>query len=376
MMSGKIFTRCSDPKGTLSHQVIRAMVWLLAATVVTTPLISCKKEKKVEKERQINVVVAAAQKKQIRPYLDVTGTLMPDEEVTVSSEVDGIVKSVRVDEGSEVSPGELLVEINPTDYILEHKRAEAALKQAEASLANVRAEYQRKNALYKEELLTRQQYDDISTRVILAEADLAKAKAALETAAERLARTRIYSPVRGMVKEKRISNGDFVRYSFPVLQLIKIDPLKLTFAVSEKDVSRVREGQTVMFTVDSFADRPFQGKIKIVYPNLDERTRTLKAEAVVANRDRLLKPGLFARATIYTAASRDAILVPLIALLYDGPTVKVFVVENNTAKERIVKIGDKYGENIEILDGVREGDSVVVVGQNNLSEGIKVNVAR
>lgn len=259
---------------------------------------------------------------------------------------------------------------------MEHKRAEAALKQAEASLANVRAEYRRKEALYKEELLTRQQYDDISTRVILAEADLAKAKAALETAAERLARTKIYSPVRGMVKEKRVSNGDFVRYSLPVLQLIKIDPLKLNFAVSEKDVSRVREGQTVMFTVDSFADRPFQGKIKIVYPNLDERTRTLKAEAVVANRDRVLKPGLFARATIYTAASRDAVLVPLIALLYDGPTVKVFVVEKNIAKERVVKIGDKYGENIEILDGVREGDSVVVVGQNNLSEGIKVNVAR
>ncbi len=360
----------------LRCRVVKGIALVLAAAVFAAPLLSCKKEKKIETEKLVNVVVATALKKQVHPYLEVTGTLMPDEEITVSSEVDGIVRSVKVDEGSDIVPGKLLVEINPTDYLLDHKRAEAAWKQAEASLANVRAEYQRKDALYKEELITRQQYDDISTRVILAEADVAKAKAALDTAAERLARTKIYSPVRGMVKEKKISTGDFVRASFPLLQLIKIDPLKLNFAVSEKDISKIRDGQDVVFTVDSFADRQFKGKIKIVYPHLDERTRTLKAEAVVANGDRSLKPGLFARAVIYTARPRDAILVPLIALSYDGPTVKVFVVEDRIAKERIVKIGDKYGENVEILDGVREKEDVVVVGQNNLSDGVKVNVDR
>ncbi|HON58458.1 MAG TPA: efflux RND transporter periplasmic adaptor subunit [Smithella sp.] len=376
MMSAKCITRFMGREMPLRCRVVKGIALVLAAAVFAAPLLSCKKEKKIETEKLVNVVVATALKKQVHPYLEVTGTLMPDEEITVSSEVDGIVRSVKVDEGSDIVPGKLLVEINPTDYLLDHKRAEAAWKQAEASLANVRAEYQRKDALYKEELITRQQYDDISTRVILAEADVAKAKAALDTAAERLARTKIYSPVRGMVKEKKISTGDFVRASFPLLQLIKIDPLKLNFAVSEKDISKIRDGQDVVFTVDSFADRQFKGKIKIVYPHLDERTRTLKAEAVVANGDRSLKPGLFARAVIYTARPRDAILVPLIALSYDGPTVKVFVVEDRIAKERIVKIGDKYGENVEILDGVREKEDVVVVGQNNLSDGVKVNVDR
>lgn len=376
MMSAKCITRFMGREMPLRCRVVKGIALVLAAAVFAAPLLSCKKEKKIETEKLVNVVVATALKKQVHPYLEVTGTLMPDEEITVSSEVDGIVRSVKVDEGSDIVPGKLLVEINPTDYLLDHKRAEAAWKQAEASLANVRAEYQRKDALYKEELITRQQYDDISTRVILAEADVAKAKAALDTAAERLARTKIYSPVRGMVKEKKISTGDFVRASSPLLQLIKIDPLKLNFAVSEKDISKIRDGQDVVFTVDSFADRQFKGKIKIVYPHLDERTRTLKAEAVVANGDRSLKPGLFARAVIYTARPRDAILVPLIALSYDGPTVKVFVVEDRIAKERIVKIGDKYGENVEILDGVREKEDVVVVGQNNLSDGVKVNVDR
>jgi membrane fusion protein, multidrug efflux system len=179
--------------------LLKILFLILLMFVISVPLSSCKKEKKVEKENLINVRVAAAQKKTVRPYIETTGSLRADEEVTVSSEVDGIVKSIKVEEGSAVSKGSLLVEINQTDYRLDKQRAEAAMKQAEASLANVKSEFQRKESLFKEELITRQQYDDISTRVILAEADMAKAKSMLESSAERFARTRIYSPINGMV---------------------------------------------------------------------------------------------------------------------------------------------------------------------------------
>ena len=157
----------------------KLLLLILMILLISVPLVSCKKEKKVEKEILINVRVAAAQKKTVRPYIETTGTLKADEEVMVSSEVDGIVKSIKVEEGSAVSKGTLLVEINQTDYLLDKQRAEAALKQAEANLANVKSEFQRKESLYKEELITKQQFDDISTRVILAEADLARAKSML-----------------------------------------------------------------------------------------------------------------------------------------------------------------------------------------------------
>lgn len=364
-----------EKKGSRRNTV--KFIFLISLTaIIAFSLMSCKKEKIVEKEVLTNVRVSTSVKKNIRPYIETTGTLTADEEVTVSSEVDGIVRSVRVEEGSAVGKGTLLAEVNDIDYVLDEKRAQAALKQAQANLTNVKAEFQRKEALFKEELITQQQFDDISTRVALAEADLAKAKATLDTARERLARTKIYSPLRAMVKEKRVSVGDYVRTSMPLFQLIKVDRLKLNFTVGEKELADLKTSQEVDFTVDSFPGRKFKGTVHLLYPHLEERTRTLQAEAVVVNAENLLKPGLFARATIYTGALREVVVAPLTSLLYDDATVSLFVVEGNTARSRTVKTGRKYGEDIEIIEGLNEKEQVVVVGQNNLSDGVKVHVAR
>jgi membrane fusion protein (multidrug efflux system) len=363
-------------KNTSGHRMAKLLLLVLMMALITLSLVSCKKEKKVEKENLVNVRAQSAVKKQVRPYIETTGTLRADEEVMVSSEVDGIVKSITVEEGSAVGKGTLLVEINQIDYVLDERRADAALKQAQANLANAQAEYQRKESLYKEELLTRQQFDDISTRVTLSEADVSRAKAFLDTSRERLSRTKIYSPLYGMVKEKRVSVGDYVRTSSPLLQLIKVDQLKLNFTISEKDIAGLKTGQEVIFTVDSFPDKKFTGRVKLLYPNVEERTRTLQAEAIVPNANHFLKPGLFARVTIYTGAPREAVVAPLTSLMYDNSTINIFVVEGNIAHARTVKTGGKYGEDVEIIEGLKEKEQVVVVGQNNLSEGVKVNVAR
>jgi membrane fusion protein, multidrug efflux system len=367
---------CFIIKNTSMLQTLKLLLFIVIIALISTPLISCKKEKKVEKENLVNVRVLPAAKKQVRPYIETTGTLKADEEVTVSSEVDGIVKNIKVEEGYPVGRGTLLAEINQIDYVLDERRADAALKQAQASLSNVKAEYQRKESLYKEELVTKQQFDDISTRVTLAEADVSRAKATLDTSRERLSRTKIYSQLNGMVKEKKVSVGDYVRNGSPLFQLIKVDPLKLNFTISEKDIAGLKTGQEVVFTVDSFPDKNFKGNVNLLYPHVEERTRTLQAEAIVPNASHLLKPGLFARLTVYTGAPRDAVVAPLTALIYDNSTISVFVVEGNIARARIVKTGGKYGENVEIVEGLKEKEQVVVVGQNNLSEGVKVNVAR
>jgi membrane fusion protein (multidrug efflux system) len=344
--------------------------------MVSLILVSCTKEKKALPDKAVNVRVATAEKKKIQPYLETTGTLKADEEVTVSSEVDGIVRQIKVDEGSPVSKGTLLVEINEIDYMLDWKRSEAALKQAEANLTNAKAEYKRKNTLYQEELITRQQFDDVTTKIALAEAEFDRAKATLAISKEKLARTKIYSPLTGAVKEKRISVGDYVRNGTPLLQLIKINPLKLNFTISEKDAASIKIGQEVAFNVDSYADKQFKGRVNLLYPNVEEKTRTLQAEAMVPNANHLLKPGFFARTLIYTSAPRDVVLAPITALLYDSAVIRIFVVDGDKARERIVKIGGKYGEFVEIVEGLKEKEDIVVVGQNNLSEGVKVNVAR
>jgi len=364
--------REANPQGTGIGVVILALLMCAVAAIV-----GCKnQEQKVNKERAVNVRVWESETRSLRPFVESIGTLKPYDSVIVSSELDGIIKTIRVDEGSPVTRNQPIAEIKETDYRLAMEQAAAILKQAEATLANTKLEHQRKEALYKEELVTKQQFDDVAARLALAQGDVERAKAGLDLAQEKLTKTKIFSPMAGVVNEKKVTEGDYVRNGTPLVSVVRTDQLKLVFSVTEKNVGSLREGQDVVFVVDAFPGREFHGKLKTIYPSLEEKTRSLQVEAVVTNADRLLKPGLFARVTLYIGPARDTVVVPITALLYDNSNTKLFVTEGNRAKERKVKIGRKYGEFMEIVEGLKAKEIVVTVGQNNLMEGVLVNVAR
>jgi membrane fusion protein (multidrug efflux system) len=351
------------------------MILLLCAGVMLNT--GCKKqEQKVEKEKAVNVRVWTAETRSLRPFVESIGTLKAYDEVAVSSELDGILKAIHVDEGSLVSRGQLIAEIKETDYRLAGEQATAVLKQVQASLDNAKLEYQRKETLYKEELVTKQQFDDIAARLAVAQGDVERAKAGVDLAREKLAKTKIFAPMAGSILTKKATDGDYIRNGTLLVSIVRTDLLKLAFTISEKDVGALRTGQNVAFFVDTFPGREFKGQLKTIYPGLDERTRSLQVEAVVANSDRSLKPGFFARVTLYTGTPKETVVVPITALLYDNSTTKLFVVEGDRAKERKVRIGRKYGEFMEIVEGLKEKETVVTVGQNNLMEGVSVNVAR
>jgi membrane fusion protein, multidrug efflux system len=352
-------------------------VMIILLCVGLSLIAGCKKpEQKVEKERAVNVVVGTAESRPLRPFVEAIGSLNPYEVVTVSSELDGILQSIGVDEGSSVTRNQLIAVIKDTDYRLAVEQAGAVQRQAQASLANAMQEYQRKEALYREELVTKQQFDDIAARLALTQGDVARAGAGLEMATEKLAKVKIFAPMAGRVKEKRVTAGDYIRNGTFLVSIIRTDLLKLSFTISEKDVGALRVGQDVTFAVDAFPGREFHGQLKTIYPSLEERTRSLQVEAVVANPDQALKPGLFARVTLFTGPAKNTVVVPITALLYDNSTTKLFVVEGDRAKERKVRLGRKYGEFMEIVEGLKEKEIVVTVGQNNLMEGVLVHVAR
>ncbi|MBU4320119.1 MAG: efflux RND transporter periplasmic adaptor subunit, partial [Nitrospinae bacterium] len=228
-------------------------------------LASCKKkEVKAPAEKVVNVRVHAAEKKSLRPFVETIGTLNPSEEVIVSAEVDGILKDIKVDEGSAVSKGTLLAVIDDIDYDLEVKKSDAALKQAEANLANTKLEYQRKDALFKEQLVTQQQFDDVSTRLSLAAAEVERAKASLSLVKQKLLKTLIYSPLAGVVKEKKVERGNYVKNGTALFTIIQTNPIKLNFTVTEKDAGKLRRGQDLTFRVDAFPGRGFKGKVSII----------------------------------------------------------------------------------------------------------------
>ncbi len=363
----------SNRRGIRSGSVILALLLCIAVSAN----IGCKKqEQKVQKERAVNVRVWTAESRPLRPFVESIGTLNPYEIVNVSSELDGILKTINVDEGSPVTSGQVVAVIKETDYQLAVEQATAIMKQAEAALANAKQEHLRKEALYREELVTKQQFDDIVARLAVAQGDVERAKAGLDLAKEKLTKTRIHAPMAGSIKEKKVTAGDYIRNGTFLVSIIRTDLLKLTFSVSEKDVGSLRAGQDVSFAVDAFPGREFRGQVKTIYPSLEEKTRSLQVDAVVANTDRSLKPGLFARVTLYTGPARGTVVTPITALLYDNSTTKLFVVEGDRAKERKVRIGRKYGEFMEISEGLKANEIVVTVGQNNLMEGVLVNVAR
>jgi RND family efflux transporter MFP subunit len=333
-----------------------------------------KKEAKTDPVRLVNVQVQPAEKLSLRPFIEAIGTLNAFQEVTISTEVDGIIRDVKVEEGSVVPKGGLLASIDDTDLVLEQKRAQAAVKQAEATLANTQLEFQRKEALVKEELVPKQQFEDVSTRLALADAELDRARAALSLAGQKLAKTKTYAPLACVVKEKRVSVGDYVKVGTPLFVVIQPNPIKLQFSLPERDVGYLRLNQDVTLRMDAFPGREFKGTVNIIFPSLDEKTRTLKVEALVPNAEGVLKPGLFAKVVLYTGAARDTIVVPITSLLYEADRVRVYVVNGEQAHEKPVKLGNKYGELVEILDGVAEGEQVVIAGQQNLADGAKVRI--
>jgi len=332
------------------------------------------KDDKASQEKTYNVIVRVSEKQQLRPFIEATGTLNPYEEVNIGAEIDGIIKSVKVDEGTAVTKGMLLATIDDIEYSNEVIRAEAFLKQTKATLANTKIEFTRKETLYREQLVTSQQHDDVSTRLVYAESEVERARAALTIAKQKLTKTKIFSPLASRVKEKKVSSGDFVKVGTSLFVLIQPNPLKVRFTVPEKDVGKLKVGQDVILKVDAFRDREFKGKVSIVFPSLEEKTRTLAVEALVPNSDGMLKPGLFTRVILYTGAAKDTIVVPITALLYEAEKVKLFTVSGDRAKEMQVKIGSKYGEMMEITEGIKEGEKIVVAGQQSLSEGVKVSV--
>lgn len=335
-----------------------------------------KKEEKAIREKVVNVRTASVETRSLKPFIESVATLKPFEEVIVSAQVDGILNRLHVKEGSVVSKGMLLAEIDDTDYKLEKSRADAALRQANASLANTRLEFDRKEALFREALISRQQYDDIVTRRLVAEGDVDRARGALELAAERSAKTRINAPISAAVRERRATPGDYVRNGTPLLVLTLNNPVKLIFSIPEKDVPRLKIGQECIFKVEAFPGHEFKAQLSVIYPNLEERTRTLQAEALAPNSQLLLKPGMFARVAVNTDKATERVVVPITSLLYENNQVKAFVVEDDKARGRLVRLGAKYGEYMEIVEGLKGGEQLVVVGQNNLAEGVKVNVAR
>ena len=339
------------------------------------------------------------------------GTLAAFDQTTVSVKVPGRLSAISVDLGSVVRKGQVIAQISPEDYRLRVQQADAALAQARARLGlspqgtddaidpektstirQARAVYDeakfnrdRAARLVEQGVIAKAEFDSANSAFKVAEGRyqdayeevrnrqgiLAQRKSELALAQQQLKDTSVVAPLDGVVQEKRTSVGEYLAAGAPVVNIVRMDPLRLRAEIPERESRTVRSGQDVRVTVDGDAN-VYLGKIMRLSPVIAEQSRILVVEADVRNNG-TLRPGSFAHAEIVTNDAKMAVTVPNNAIVTFAGIEKVIVVQNGKALERAITTGRRSPEFTEIVSGVNVGEKVVV-DPGNLQSGQAVEV--
>jgi len=311
----------------------------------------------------IPITAAAATIRPSERLVSFVGTLFGHEEVTLSSRVEGQIRSISADLGDPIETDQVLAEI-------EDDQLRARLREVEATLAKARADEERGRQLVEKRVISPQEYESMKTQAAVVEAQR-------DTLTVLLRYTRVRSPLTGSVAKRLVSAGEYVRPGTPLFSLVAEDPLKLRGDVPERFADELKVGETVRVRVDAFPGESFEGRLTRISPTSNRESRSIAVEALLDNHDRRLKPGFFANAAIVTRTDDEAIMVPQEALITFAGVTKLFVVADNIAHERKVEPGPRTAEGlIEIVDGLHSDEVVATSGLTKLQNGALVTIKK
>lgn len=286
-----------------------------------------------------------------------TGTLLPNEEVDLVSEVAGRVTAIGFKEGGDVSTGQVLLRINDDEL-------QAQLRKAEADLRLAQDDEARKKQLLAVNGISQEQYD-------AAQAQLAGIQAAADELRARIAKCTIRAPFSGKVGLRSVSEGGFLASNSMIAELQQVDPIKVEFAVPERYGRLMQPGTAINYALEGDT-ATYHGEVYAVDPSVDATTRTVKVRARSENRDGHLLPGAFAKVNVKLDRMNDALVVPAEALVPDIQGQKVMVIRNGKATSQRVQTGIRSANNVQLTSGVQAGDSVLVTGLLAVREGMPV----
>ncbi|MBI5598828.1 MAG: efflux RND transporter periplasmic adaptor subunit [Deltaproteobacteria bacterium] len=354
----------------------RAMAVFFIVTM-TAGLFGCKGKDnsggRITPESVYNVRVWKAVKEDVPQAIAAVGTLEPEEEVEVSAEVSARLTRVFRDEGAMVGSGERLALLDEETFRLKVSRANADLERALSDLDFAFKDLERKEALFREGIVSKENHEESVMRKKAASAMAESAKAALSLAERDLENSRVKAPFSGVLSEKYVSTGGYVREGEKLFKLMNINPVKVSAGIPERYLGAVSAGQTVSLRVAPVIGE-FMGRIYFISPHIDDATRTFEIKARIKNPDGVLRPGFFADVTITTGMKKGIFLVPENGVVTRDDKRFVFVVKDGAVEERAVVIGERAMGKIEVIKGVEEGETVVKDGAHNLKDGSKVNV--
>lgn len=291
-------------------------------------------------------------------HVTAVGTLRAAESVTIRPEVAGLIERVHFEEGQTVKANDPL-------FTLDASLIRAEVNEWEATVAQSKRDTERTRELVDRKLAA---ISDLDAKRAQLEVDQAR----LSSARTRLAKTVIRAPFTGVAGLRHVSPGEYVQIGQELVSLVQLDPIKLDFRVPESALSRISTGQRVRIAVDAYPGETFEGEVYAIAPQLDTSGRSVELRATIANPEGRLRPGLFARVELETAARENALLVPEEALWPVGDKQYVYVVEDGAAKLVEVVTGVRQAGRVEITSGIDRDDVVITAGQIKIGPGMPV----
>lgn len=317
---------------------------------------------KNEKIDAYAVSVEQVKKSNASSNLVLVGTIAANNDVAVVSEASGKVVGVNAEVGDYKNKGSLLIQ-------LDDEIKQAAFKTAEINYQKAKKDYERYTALLNQESVTNAQLENIKLALQTAEAQYIIAQREYND-------TKVKSPISGIVTSRSVNVGDYVNKSLVVANVVDISKLKVKLNVAENDVFNLKVGDSVKVSTDVYPGITFNGKIETISDKGDA-AHTYPVEVIFSNSKKYpLKAGMFGTVAFNFKSKTEKLLMPRDALIGSVKNPKVFAIENGIAVKKDIVVGNSFGDEFEVLSGLKEGDNVVVNGQNNLADNYKVMIVK
>ncbi|MEE3233448.1 MAG: efflux RND transporter periplasmic adaptor subunit [Candidatus Latescibacterota bacterium] len=294
----------------------------------------------------------------ISDYLSYNSTVETEDAVQIFPEIGGMVKYVTAEEGDRVESGDTLL-------VIEDEQLRIAYEEAETNLKFQETNFSRNEEMFKRRLISDQEYE--TKKFEFSQARLRYARAKLE-----LENSTILAPFSGVITERYIQVGARVNSGTQLFELIKLEDMIVRVFIPGQYLLQVAKGQKAVITSDFLSGQEFTGWVKRISPVVDPGSGTFKVTVGIRDQFESLRPGMFVSVRIVTDTHHDAILLPKQAIVYDGGDKYVFVLRDTVAKRILLKVGYDETDFIESLIGIKEGEQVIVVGQNGLKDGVRV----
>lgn len=310
----------------------------------------------------VSAVVAPVSEQQLEEKIFLVGSLEAIEEIDLVSEIDARVIEINFEEGEFVSKGRVLIR-------LDARKLQAAVSEMQARFNLAKANLERSETLLNRETISQQDYDQ-------AEAEFDAARALLQLAEERLDDATISAPFDGVMTERLISLGQYMSRGQALASLVVVNPLEVQFNVPERYIGQLQMDQEIEITVEAYPGELFGGNVIFISPRVDRNTRTVLVKAQIANADRRLKPGMFGNLELIFKAREAALVIPEAAISYSSDQASVVVMNNEDKAEfREVEVGIRLAGEAEILEGLSDGERVVVEGYQKMRPGSRIQIS-